>query len=402
MYITNPHLRMNIVEVLRYFLPDMTKRRAGSVASSGSSDVSLVQIDLLYTNEFAKKFLIPALVNFYIDVEHTGSHTQFYDKFKARMDIGDILEYFWSNNDHYKTAIISFCNSLPERFLRFINAIVTDAIFHLDESFKHLAEIKTFEMEMANTTEWNAQNPQTRQEREQYFATIQDRCKSDCLLANKKIHLLHLLTSQIKKPFMAPEILEKLVTMLNYFLVKLAGPEGLQLKVHDPAKYNFDPRQLLIEIVEIYIHLEGKEFPEFYLAIANDGRSYKPNIFAKVPNTLRGKLNYNEANIISFAQLTQKVPEVAKIQKEQEDDTEVPDEFLDPLLFQVMKDPVNLPSGQIVDRDTISRHLLNDPTNPFTRAHLTMEMIVPNPELKIKIEEWQKSRIEKKKQKKCK
>jgi len=187
--------------------------------------------------------------------------------------------------------------------------------------------------------------------------------------------------------------------MLNYFLVKLAGPEGLQLKVHDPAKYNFDPRQLLIEIVEIYIHLEGKEFPEFYLAIANDGRSYKPNIFAKVPNTLRGKLNYNEDNIIRFAQLTQKVQEVAKIQKEQEDDTEVPDEFLDPLLFQVMKDPVNLPSGQIVDRDTISRHLLNDPTNPFTRAHLTMEMIVPNPELKIKIEEWQKSRVEKKNKK---
>ena len=31
-----------------------------------------------------------------------------------------------------------------------------------------------------------------------------------------------------------------------------------------------------------------------------------------------------------------------------------------------MSDPVRLPSGNIVDRKTIHRHLLNDKTDPFT------------------------------------
>ena len=40
---------------------------------------------------------------------------------------------------------------------------------------------------------------------------------------------------------------------------------------------------------------------------------------------------------------------------------EAPDEFLDPLLSTLMRDPVRLPtSGNVVDRSTISQHLLND------------------------------------------
>ncbi len=42
---------------------------------------------------------------------------------------------------------------------------------------------------------------------------------------------------------------------------------------------------------------------------------------------------------------------------------DAPEEFLDPLLSTLMKDPVRLPtSGNIVDRSTITQHLLNDET----------------------------------------
>ena len=42
---------------------------------------------------------------------------------------------------------------------------------------------------------------------------------------------------------------------------------------------------------------------------------------------------------------------------------DAPDEFLDPLLSTLMRDPVRLPtSGNIVDRSTIAQHLLNDET----------------------------------------
>merc|ERR1712146_399271 len=53
---------------------------------------------------------------------------------------------------------------------------------------------------------------------------------------------------------------------------------------------------------------------------------------------------------------------------------DAPDEFLDPLLCHVMADPVLLPtSGNVMDRSTITQHLLNDNTDPFNRKDLTRD-----------------------------
>lgn len=71
---------------------------------------------------------------------------------------------------------------------------------------------------------------------------------------------------------------------------------------------------------------------------------------------------------------------------------EAPEEFLDPILSTIMEDPVILPtSGTTVDRAIITRHLLSDPTDPFNREALTVEMLLPNVELKKRISEWKSS-----------
>ncbi|CAM9955066.1 unnamed protein product, partial [Ectocarpus sp. 12 AP-2014] len=68
---------------------------------------------------------------------------------------------------------------------------------------------------------------------------------------------------------------------------------------------------------------------------------------------------------------------------------EVPDEFLDPVLCHVMRDPVLLPtSGTILDRSTIVQHLLNDSMDPFNRQPLTEDMVEPQTELRERIEEF--------------
>lgn len=54
---------------------------------------------------------------------------------------------------------------------------------------------------------------------------------------------------------------------------------------------------------------------------------------------------------------------------------DAPDEFKDPLMDTLMIDPVILPSGQIMDRPVIMRHLLNSNTDPFNRQPLTEEML---------------------------
>lgn len=49
----------------------------------------------------------------------------------------------------------------------------------------------------------------------------------------------------------------------------------------------------------------------------------------------------------------------------------------DPLMDTLMTDPVRLPSGTIMDRSIILRHLLNSSTDPFNRQTLTENMLEP-------------------------
>jgi ubiquitin conjugation factor E4 B len=67
---------------------------------------------------------------------------------------------------------------------------------------------------------------------------------------------------------------------------------------------------------------------------------------------------------------------------------EAPDEFKDELMSEYMDDPVILPSGHRVDRSTIKQHLLNDPTDPFNRAPMTIDDVKPDVELKERMEKW--------------
>ncbi|OQR88057.1 hypothetical protein ACHHYP_07663 [Achlya hypogyna] len=71
----------------------------------------------------------------------------------------------------------------------------------------------------------------------------------------------------------------------------------------------------------------------------------------------------------------------------------VPDEYLDPILHTLMLHPVQLPSGHIVDRSMIERHLLSANVNPFSREPLTMEMLLPCTELQAQIHRFVRSKL---------
>lgn len=67
----------------------------------------------------------------------------------------------------------------------------------------------------------------------------------------------------------------------------------------------------------------------------------------------------------------------------------------DPLLFTLMEEPVILPSSRVtVDLATIKSHLLSDKFDPFNRQLLSIEDVIPNTELKERIQKW---KLEKKK-----
>ncbi|GMF58575.1 unnamed protein product [[Candida] boidinii] len=72
---------------------------------------------------------------------------------------------------------------------------------------------------------------------------------------------------------------------------------------------------------------------------------------------------------------------------------DIPDEFLDPLMFTIMKDPVKLPHSKVsMDRSVLKAHLMNDPTDPFNRTPLKLEDVEDDEELKLKIETFKKEK----------
>lgn len=56
---------------------------------------------------------------------------------------------------------------------------------------------------------------------------------------------------------------------------------------------------------------------------------------------------------------------------------DAPEEFRDPLMDTIMVDPVMLPSGKVMDKPVILRHLLNSNTDPFSRQPLREDQLVP-------------------------
>ena len=60
-----------------------------------------------------------------------------------------------------------------------------------------------------------------------------------------------------------------------------------------------------------------------------------------------------------------------------------------------MEDPVILPSSNsIMDRSSIQALLLSDPRDPWNRAPLKIEDVVPATELRDKINAWKSARLQ--------
>ncbi|KAK8644354.1 hypothetical protein V6N13_123663 [Hibiscus sabdariffa] len=378
-FIKNPYLRAKMVEVLNCWMP----RRSGSSATS----------TLFEGHQLSLEYLVRNLLKLYVDIEFTGSHTQFYDKFNIRHNIAELLEYLWQVPSHRNAWKQIAKEEEKGVYLNFLNFLINDSIYLLDESLNKILELKELEAEMSNTAEWERRPAQERQERTRLFHSQENIIRIDMKLANEDVSMLAFTSEQITAPFLLPEMVERVANMLNYFLLQLVGPQRKSLTLKDPEKYEFRPKELLKQIVRIYVHLaKGDAKNIFPAAISSDGRSYNEQLFSAAADVLR-RIGEDGRIIQDFIELGAK----AKAAASEAMDTEaalgdIPDEFLDPIQYTLMKDPVILPSSRItLDRPVIQRHLLSDSTDPFNRSHLTAEMLIPNTELKARIEEFIRS-----------
>ncbi|KAL3227181.1 hypothetical protein MRX96_004358 [Rhipicephalus microplus] len=364
-----PYLSAKLVEVLF----------CATVAGGSCGQLAGRLLDL----PCAQQQLGPALMRFYTDVESTGAASEFYDKFTIRYHISVLLKALWERPRH-REAILQEASQAGRQFVRFVNMLMNDTTFLLDESLESLKRLH-----QAAATDWDSLPVNEQQGRRRQLALDERQCRSYLTLARETVDTLHYLTAHVPEPFLRPELVDRLAAMLNSNLGQLCGPRCKDLKVAQPEKYGWEPRRLLDQLTDVYLHLD---FPAFLSAVARDERSYRPQLFADAAARMRRACVKPQPRLEQFEQLVSRIAVAAEQARRHADYADAPDEFRDPLMDTLMEEPVVLPSGHVVDKATIVRHLLNSNTDPFNRQPLTEEMLRPDEELRQRITEWKQSR----------
>ncbi|EFB18352.1 hypothetical protein PANDA_017770, partial [Ailuropoda melanoleuca] len=382
----NPHLRAKLAEVLEAVMPHLDQTPNPLVSS-------VFHRKRVFCNFPYAPHLAEALIKVFVDIEFTGDPHQFEQKFNYRRPMYPILRYMWGT-DTYRESIKDLADYAsknleamnPPLFLRFLNLLMNDAIFLLDEAIQYLSKIKIQQIEK-DRGEWDSLTPEARREKEAGLQMFGQLARFHNIMSNETIGTLAFLTSEIKSLFVHPFLAERIISMLNYFLQHLVGPKMGALKVKDFSEFDFKPQQLVSDICTIYLNLGDEE--NFCATVPKDGRSYSPTLFAQTVRVLK-KINKPGNMIVAFSNLAERIKSLADLQQQEEETyADACDEFLDPIMSTLMSDPVVLPSSRVtVDRSTIARHLLSDQTDPFNRSPLTMDQIRPNTELKEKIQRW--------------
>ncbi|XP_042332885.1 ubiquitin conjugation factor E4 A isoform X2 [Sceloporus undulatus] len=392
----NPHLRAKLAEVLEAVMPHLDQGQSPLVSS-------VFHRKRVFCSYPHAAYLAEALIKVFVDIEFTGDPHQFEQKFNYRRPMYPILRYMWET-DSYRESIKALADYASENleamnpplFLRFLNLLMNDAIFLLDEAIQYLSKIKIQQIEK-DQGEWDNLSPEVRREKEASLQMYGQLARFHNIMSNETIGTLAFLTSEIRSLFVHPFLAERIISMLNYFLQHLVGPKMGALKVKDFSEFDFKPQQLVSDICTIYLNLGDEE--NLCATVPKDGRSYSPTLFAQTVRVLK-KINKPGNMIVAFSNLAERIKSLADHQQQEEETyADACDEFLDPIMSTLMMDPVLLPSSRVtVDRSTIARHLLSDQTDPFNRSPLTMDQIRPNTELKERIQQWLAERKKEKEQ----
>lgn len=387
--ITNPHKRGKIAEVLGtlthsdsdtgHFLVSQTERIRATLQS----------------DQMALRHFLPGLLKVFAEIEVVGDDLEFEQKFTYRHSMYDLIEFLWSSAP-FRPCLDTLCREVLERtyssppvLLRFLNALINDSTFLLDEGLSHVQRVAAIE-KLKSGTEWQklSQEERTAKISELGLETRMGRTMNR--LAERTIHTLVTISHQTPEILTIPAQIDSLAGMLNCFLDQLTGSKNRTLNVSDREQLHFRPLALLCDLLEVYFNLS--QFDTFLSAVVKDGRSFKASLLTNTQKVLGvAKAPYEKTE--KWFQICGKLRDARdRLECDEVSMDSVPDEFLDALMNTLMSDPILLPSGNVVDRATIERHILNQKNDPFSRQPLSLEELEPIPELKSRIEKWHSDR----------
>ena len=389
--IHNQHLRSQIFDILLYSFHLEEKEK-------NDNRLFMVHQKLL-KDEFIKENLILSIMRVFIDAERLGTSNQFYERFNVRNKVLQFVnEVFKKNQEILIDDIINYANHHSDDATQMLTLLMGDVTYLIDEVIQRLIDIRNYQELKDNSELWNAKTTEQKTQEDNKFAENDRMLKAECRLLNHSLGFMTIICSCLQKYFIKEEKAERLANLLNYCLDEFTAKSS-QLKIKNKKDYEFKPSYIMESIIKIFSYfVDYEEFIEF---VVSDERSYKYENFTKAIK-LKNDLNKVKVDMETsekFDNLVYNKLNKAKELVEQKtiNYDDAPEEFIDPLTYNLMENPVILPSSHInIDRRTIEEYLLANPTDPFNRNPLTKEELIPNDELKKKIDDYKMQKFKEK------
>ncbi|EAR89515.2 ubiquitin elongating factor core protein (macronuclear) [Tetrahymena thermophila SB210] len=413
----NPHFRQKIIEIFSMIIGF---DRNNALKESSPSF-------LLNQGQVCQEYMIPGLLKVFIEIEKStdGHHHQHQlnEKFIFRYHFCKIFTYLLENQEKKKqdqeeeqankialrvnqemkinkicsNQLIKISQQNKIMFLEFANLYFNDLIFLLDIISNYMC--KFFHFQTLNRNQVNhfvyhqkeSEAKQSQQHVKKYYQYL--------AAYYKNIETLSLYSEDI---FLQDEIKLKLTNFINISFMKILTYHHLdQLNEKAQKELGFDLKTVVLCIVKLYI--QYSQYDKFVQTLVEDERIFDIEAFKKSVSKLQTLNILSESIQNEFNSFQSRVIEMYEEKQRTEAllYAEVPEKYLDPLLNQIMTDPVKLPKSEvIIDRVTIVKHLLNDKTDPFTRDQLQESDLIPMLELKQEISEFINQQLQKNKLKK--
>eukprot|EP01069_Polyplicarium_translucidae_P007205 Polyplicarium_translucidae@DN3072_c0_g1_i1.p2 len=357
--------------------------------------------------DVTRRFVVHALIFAFVDAQKASYYSRIEQRLYCLIEMERLL-----SSTQYAPKLRQLASETEEQFTRFIHLFMESLSWLLDESMSSLAEIKTRECRVGNDQrvargeEEDIDGEQERNVADMPMEQLEGFCKSVMEGALRSVRVLWLICQSCGKAIVeSPLLLPQAVTCLNCCLNHLVGRKCLKLKVSNFEKYNFNPRELLAKICETYILLNeacraespSEDSPDsnggnqLMDQICNECRFFKIEIFRKACHIIRREGIVSANTSRAFTELSRALQVASEKHMEEEEiwgdlEDELPEDFIDPIMQEIMSDPVRLPTSRIVvDRKHIERHLMSEEFDPFNRAPLRIDQLVPEPQLKERI-----------------
>ena len=317
--ISNPYLRMTSVKVLR-------------IVSRITNNIPLP--------------VIGSLLDMFIQLEMFNTTDQFYEKFKSREDILDIIKTN-IRNIPFRTNFI-YCMSHMDNLVvtRLFYIVFNDLNYQIEELFDKINDNHTyinFEHHIHN---------------ELKILTVYQSFLCICI---KYCHVDRILLDDYIK--------YKFVHSINYNINLILKTRYSIIKSH-PLMV-----KLLFSFLGIYEHFTDNEL--FIDSILWDKRTFSFSYLKRVKNLfIKLTIIDNYDSVLGIYHIKYFIHTLLNYSKRISYHVEGVLEKLDPITCEPIKNPVVLPSSKmILDKWTICNHLLSNESDPFNRSPLTIPIL---------------------------